>query len=100
VIIYVIDHLPEFFLDASHLIEMGSVRRIKQEERMKKANAIKTKYLKTAMAAQYIGISPRYLRQLVAEGRVPVHKLGPRCFVFRVEDLETFMKDNRIGGER
>ena len=66
---------------------------------MKKTIKRNQEYLKTAMAAKRIGVSPRYLRKLVADGRVPVHKLGPRCFVFRVGDLELFMNENRIGGE-
>ena len=66
---------------------------------MKKINETKKQYLKTVVAAKWLGISARYLRQLVAEGRIPVHKIGPRCYVFRVDDLEKFMAENRIGGE-
>jgi hypothetical protein len=65
---------------------------------MKKSSS-KPEFEKTNPASKRIGISSRYLRQLTAEGKIPVHKLGPRCHVYKVRDLELFMESHRIGGE-
>lgn len=55
--------------------------------------------LKAGRSAEYLGISRRYLHDLTAQGRIPYHKLGPRCHVYAVEDLDAFLASCRIGGE-
>lgn len=39
-------------------------------------------------AAQHLGVAPRTLRRMVAEGRVPAYRLGPRMVRFKVADLD------------
>jgi len=46
-------------------------------------------------AAQYLNISQRYMRRLVAERRVAFHKVG-RLLRFRTTDLDEFLDRCRI----
>jgi excisionase family DNA binding protein len=52
--------------------------------------------LKTGAGARYLGISRRYLAQLTAQGRVPFHRLGPRCIIYARSDLDAFLADHRV----
>lgn len=56
-------------------------------------------YLKANEAAIFCGFSRRFLSQLAAEGKIPVHKVSARCHCFLVEDLRNFMESCRVGGE-
>jgi len=61
---------------------------------------LKARCLKAGRAAEYVGVSRRYLHDLAAQGRIPYHRIGPRCFVFDVADLDAFLDSCRIGGMR
>ena len=54
--------------------------------------------LKAGKAAAYLGISRRYLTELAAAGRLPYHKLGRRCVVYRRADLDSFLAAHRVEG--
>ncbi len=43
-------------------------------------------------AAQRLAISPRYLSTLVAEGRLPVVRIGKKNIRYAVADIEAFVK--------
>lgn len=58
---------------------------------------VKPRFLKAGAAAEYIGVSRRYLHDLTAQGRLPYHKLGNRCFCYEIDALETFMAECRVG---
>ncbi|MCF8131344.1 MAG: helix-turn-helix domain-containing protein [Deltaproteobacteria bacterium] len=60
---------------------------------------IKPRALKAGKAAEYVGISRRYLHDLTQQGRIPVHKIGPRCYVYDLTDLDSFLDACKIGGE-
>lgn len=46
-------------------------------------------------AADYLGASPRFIRRLVAERRVPYVKLG-RLVRFTAEDLDGYIAAGRV----
>lgn len=46
-------------------------------------------------AASYLGISVRYLKDLVARGEIPVCRLGERAVRLLPEDLDAFLQRRR-----
>ncbi len=44
-------------------------------------------------AAEAAGLSPRFVRELIAAGKLPVARLGSRVLVRRT-DLETLLKES------
>ena len=66
---------------------------------MQKNQQIKPRALKAGQAAEYLGISRRYLHDLTQQGRIPYHKIGTRCFCFSCTDLDHFLDACKIGGE-
>ena len=52
--------------------------------------------MRPAAAARYLGISPRYLAQLRASGRLPFVRLGRRCVLFERADLDRFLSAHRV----
>ena len=62
-------------------------------------NQIKPRALKAGKAAEYIGISRRYLHDLTQQGRISYHKIGARCFVYDIAELDSFLESCKIGGE-
>lgn len=63
------------------------------------AKKITPRALKAGKAAEYIGVSRRYLHDLTQQGRIPCHKIGSRCFVYDIADLDTLLNECRVGGE-
>lgn len=51
--------------------------------------------LTVAQAAEYLNVTERYVRRLVAERRVAYHKLG-RLLRFQRADLARFLDDGRV----
>ncbi len=51
--------------------------------------------LDVSAAAGYLGTSERFIRRLVAERRVPFHRVG-RHIRFRLSDLEAFVARGRV----
>ena len=56
------------------------------------ASAPSPKLLDLVPAAEHIGISPRHLRQLQYERRIPFVHVGRRVY-FRVADLDQWVED-------
>jgi excisionase family DNA binding protein len=48
-------------------------------------------------AARYLGVTPRFVRKLVAERRLAHRKLG-RLIRFTRADLDEFSERSRVGG--
>jgi excisionase family DNA binding protein len=53
------------------------------------------KYLSVAETAGYLGTSERFVRRIVAERRVPFHRVG-RHVRFRLSDLDAWLDSNRV----
>lgn len=49
-------------------------------------------YLTAAEVADMLGITPKTLRRLVAEGVLPAYRLGPRMLRFKAEEVEAAIK--------
>jgi excisionase family DNA binding protein len=56
---------------------------------------MQTNYLTVDQAADYMNVSVRFIRRLVAERRIPFHKAGV-LVRFSVADLEAFMLAGRV----
>jgi excisionase family DNA binding protein len=63
-----------------------------------KRTKITPQYLKTSDAAIFLGISRRYLHDLIQQGRIPYHRVSARCFLFSPTELINFVESCRIGG--
>ncbi|QHI68422.1 helix-turn-helix transcriptional regulator [Tichowtungia aerotolerans] len=62
------------------------------------SNKTKPRALKAGAASEYLGISRRYLHDLTKQGRIPYSKIGPRCLVYDIADLDLFLEECKIGG--
>ncbi|WP_136083416.1 helix-turn-helix transcriptional regulator [Pontiella desulfatans] len=58
---------------------------------------IEPKYLKTASLAKMLNVSPRFVRQLVADGRLPYIRIGARSILFDLDQVQNWIDDHRIG---
>lgn len=56
---------------------------------------MQTPYLTVEQAADYLNVSVRFIRRLVAERRISFHKAGSRVR-FAVVDLDAFMLAGRV----
>ena len=54
-----------------------------------------TYYLTIEQAADRLGMSARFVRRLVAQRRIPFHKLG-RCVRISRDDLDAFAASTRV----
>ncbi|WP_168433509.1 helix-turn-helix domain-containing protein [Pontiella sulfatireligans] len=63
---------------------------------MMKITNMPPRALKAGEAATYLGISRRYLHDLCADGRIPYSKIGRRCHVFEIEELNRFLEEHKI----
>ncbi len=52
-------------------------------------------YVTPQVAAEYLSVSPRTLRDWVADGRLPGYRLGGRLLRFKLSDLDALAR--RIG---
>ena len=58
---------------------------------------VRPAFLRPKVAAQYVGLSRRHLHNLTTRGLFPVHRLGKRCLVYAIADLEAGMARLRRG---
>lgn len=65
-----------------------------------KMQLVTPRSLKAGAAADYIGVSRRYLHDLTVQGRLPVHKVGSRCYLYDIKDLDGFMDSCRVGATK
>jgi excisionase family DNA binding protein len=56
---------------------------------------VEARYITVPDAAEYLGVSVRFVRRLVAERRIAFHKAGARV-LFAVADLDAFMLAGRV----
>jgi excisionase family DNA binding protein len=54
-----------------------------------------TSYFTVEQAADYLNTSVRFVRRLIAERRIPFHKIG-RHVRLKVQDLEAFVDAGRV----
>ena len=54
-----------------------------------------TAYLNDAQAAEYLGITPRYLRRLRERGEMPVLRFGPKTLRYSPADLDAWAASKR-----
>lgn len=52
--------------------------------------------LNYTQAAQFLGVSPQYLRELKSRGRIAAVEIGPRCVRFRVASLNKFVLEREV----
>ena len=72
----------------------------KQLHNIAENNSIRSnppKNLNVPEAADYIGISPRYLRSLIAERKIRVIRIGHRVML-RLIDVDRWMESKTEGG--
>lgn len=48
-------------------------------------------------AAEYLGITDRTLRRMIAAGKLPAYRLGPRLLRIDVADLDALMRPVPVG---
>jgi Helix-turn-helix domain len=68
-----------------------------------KGKAMSTELLKPKQAAEHLGLCTRSLNLLVARGKIPAYRIGPRGgrTMFNPADLESYIKSCRqVGGRR
>ena len=53
------------------------------------------KYYTVEEAAEYLGIGVRFVRRLIAERRIPFHKVG-KFVRLKLDDLEAFADAGRV----
>jgi excisionase family DNA binding protein len=56
---------------------------------------MEARYLTVPDAADYLGVSVRFIRRLVTDRRIAFHKAGTRV-LFAVADLDAFMLAGRV----
>jgi excisionase family DNA binding protein len=56
------------------------------------------KPLNVQQAAEFLGLKPSYVYNLVFYGKLPAYKPGGKKLFFKVSDLEKYAYGNRIGG--
>jgi hypothetical protein len=58
--------------------------------------AIKPGYLRPSGAAKYLDISQRCLRDWQRLRLVPYSRMGKRCILFKLSDLDALIAQNRV----
>jgi excisionase family DNA binding protein len=53
------------------------------------------RWLSTAEAAQYLGVSINTIRNYVGAGKLKVRRMGPRLLKFDVADLDRFVEGHK-----
>jgi excisionase family DNA binding protein len=62
-----------------------------------KHNNSSRKYVTLSEAADYLGVTPRTVRQMVADSRLRAYKLGDRVVRLRLDEIDAAMQP--VGGE-
>lgn len=58
----------------------------------------KRRWIDQREAAEYLGITDRTLRRMIAAGDLPAYRLGPRLLRIDVGDLDALMRRVPAGG--
>ena len=64
-----------------------------------KKEEFRPRAMKAGQAAEYMGISRRYLHDLSQAGRIPYIKVSTLCIVCDIADLDEFLDSCKIGAE-
>lgn len=56
------------------------------------------RWIDQRQAAEYLGITDRTLRRMIAAGDLPAYRLGPRLLRIDVADLDALMRPVPAGG--
>lgn len=56
------------------------------------------RWIDQRQAAEYLGITDRTLRRMIAAGDLPAYRLGPRLLRIDVGDLDALMRPVPVGG--
>lgn len=56
------------------------------------------RWIDQRQAAEYLGITDRTLRRMIAAGDLPAYRLGPRLLRIDVGDLDALMRRVPAGG--
>ena len=62
------------------------------------SSTLPRRWLSQAEAAEYLGITDRTLRRMVARGELPAYRMGPRLTRFDLSDLDATMRPIPTGG--
>jgi excisionase family DNA binding protein len=52
----------------------------------------KSPYVTQAEAAEYLGLTDRTIRAMIADGRLKAYKLGPRVLRLRLDEIDSAMR--------
>jgi excisionase family DNA binding protein len=52
----------------------------------------KSPYVTQVEAAEYLGVTDRTIRQMIADGRLKAYDLGPRVVRLRLDEIDAAMK--------
>jgi excisionase family DNA binding protein len=50
------------------------------------------RYISQAEAAAYLGVTPRTIRQMIADGRLRAYRSGARLVRLRVDEIDSAMQ--------
>ena len=56
------------------------------------------RWIDQRQAADYLGITDRTLRRMIAAGKLPAYRLGPRLLRIDVADLDALLRPVPVGG--
>lgn len=65
---------------------------------MARAEELPPRWIDQRQAAAYLGITDRTLRRMIADGRLPAYRLGPRLLRIDMGDLDALMRRVPAGG--
>lgn len=61
-----------------------------------KTPTLPRRWISQAEAAEYLGVTPRTVRNMIRRGDIPAHRAGPRAVRIDVNELDRAIKRNRI----
>lgn len=64
------------------------------------ATELAPRWIDQRQAADYLGITDRTLRRMIAAGKLPAYRLGPRLLRIDVADLDALLRPVPVGGGR
>lgn len=56
------------------------------------------KPLNVQQAAEFLGLKPSYIYNLIFYGKLTAHRPGGKMLLFKISDLEKYAYGNKVGG--
>jgi excisionase family DNA binding protein len=56
-------------------------------------------YITQKQAGEYLGVTDRTIREMIADGRLPAYRLGAKVIRLRRSDIDGAMRRGPIGGD-